>query len=136
MSGRMIDQLEAALTPLSNDFANTMAAFYTDLGANMSGVTVITMTEFGRRVAENASLGTDHGHGSVMFAMGGGVNGGQVITDWPGLATQNLYNGDLAITTDYRTVLSDELRKISNVVICIIGSNHHHRRITCRIGPN
>ncbi len=44
-----------------------------------------------------------------MFAMGGGVNGGQVITDWPGLASQNLSNGDLAITTDYRTVLSDAL---------------------------
>ncbi len=103
------DQLEAAMTPLSTDFADTLAAFYTDLGANISGVTVVTMTEFGRRVAENASLGTDHGHGSVMFAMGGGVNGGQVIADWPGLAAQNLYNGDLAITTDYRTVLSDAL---------------------------
>ncbi len=103
------DQLEAAMTPLATDFADTLAAFYTDLGSMMGQVTVVTMTEFGRRVAENASLGTDHGHGSVMFAMGGGVNGGQVITDWPGLATQDLFDGDLAITTDYRTVLSDAL---------------------------
>ncbi|TDR20673.1 DUF1501 domain-containing protein [Marinicella litoralis] len=103
------DQLVAAMSPLAADFADTLAAFYTDLGANMSGVTVVTMTEFGRRVAENASLGTDHGHGSVMFAMGAGTHGGQVITDWPGLAEQNLFQGDLAITTDYRTVLADAL---------------------------
>ena len=103
------DQLEAAMTPLATDFANTLAAFYTDLGGFMGGVSVVTMTEFGRRVTENASLGTDHGHGSVMFAMGGGVNGGQVIGDWPGLATADLYDGDLDITTDYRTVLSDAL---------------------------
>ncbi len=103
------DQLEAAMSPLATDFANTLAAFYTDLGVNMAGVTVVTMTEFGRRVAENASLGTDHGHGSVMFAMGGGVNGGQVISNWPGLANQDLFQGDLAITTDYRTVLADAL---------------------------
>lgn len=103
------DQLAAAMTPLATDFADTLAAFYTDLGSLMGGVTVVSMTEFGRRVAENASLGTDHGHGSVMFALGGGVNGGQVITDWPGLATQNLFDGDLAITTDYRTVLADAL---------------------------
>ena len=44
-----------------------------------------------------------------MFAMGGGVNGGQVISDWPGLSDQDLYQGDLAITTDYRTVLADAL---------------------------
>ncbi|WP_223787179.1 DUF1501 domain-containing protein [Marinicella meishanensis] len=103
------DQLEAAMTPLASDFAATLAAFYQDLGDRMASVTVVTMTEFGRRVKENASLGTDHGHGSVMFALGGGVNGGQVITQWPGLSSGDLNQGDLAITTDYRTVLSDAL---------------------------
>ena len=103
------DQLEAAMTPLATDFANSLAAFYTDLGSLISAVSVVTMTEFGRRVTENASLGTDHGHGSVMFAMGGGVNGGQVISQWPGLASENLFDGDLDITTDYRTVLADVL---------------------------
>lgn len=103
------DQLESAMTPLASDFAATLAAFYQDLGDLMTSVTVVTMTEFGRRVAENASLGTDHGHGSVMFALGGGVNGGQVISQWPGLSMADLDQGDLAITTDYRTVLADAL---------------------------
>ncbi|MFC3193265.1 DUF1501 domain-containing protein [Marinicella sediminis] len=105
------NQLETSLSPLSADFANTLAAFYQDLGSQMGQVNVVVMTEFGRRVRENASLGTDHGHGGVMFAMGGAVNGGQVHGQWPGLDDANLYNGDLAITTDYRTVLSELLIK-------------------------
>ncbi len=56
-------------------------------------------------------MGTDHGFASAMYAMGGGVQGNQVIANWPGLATQNLNNGDLEITTDYRTVLSEMLTK-------------------------
>ncbi len=103
------DQEVQAMTAISADFANSLAAFYTDLGDTMANVSVVTMTEFGRRVQENASQGTDHGHGGSMFLMGGGVNGGQVITDWPGLANNQLSDGDLAITTDYRTVLSDVL---------------------------
>ncbi|MEM1091804.1 MAG: DUF1501 domain-containing protein [Pseudomonadota bacterium] len=102
---RQVDELG----PLATSLAQGMAAFHADMGDAMSGITVITMTEFGRRLAENASEGTDHGHGSVMFAMGGGVNGGQVIADWPGLQPQNLDRGDLDVTTDFRTVLSDML---------------------------
>ena len=115
------DQEVEAMTTKSADFANSLAAFYTDLGDAMANVSVVTMTEFGRRVQENASQGTDHGHGGSMFLMGGGVNGGQVITDWPGLASNQLSDGDLAITTDFRTVLSDVLinrlgaRDLSNV---------------------
>jgi len=61
-------------------------------------------------VRENASLGTDHGHGGVMLAAGGGVLGGQVITDWPGLGPLDLSDGqDLAVTTDYRQVLAELL---------------------------
>ena len=68
------------------------------------------MTEFGRRIEENASGGTDHGTASFMFLMGGGINGRKVYGDWPTLAPEALADpGDLAVTTDYRTVLSEVL---------------------------
>ena len=84
-----------------------LAALYADLGNRMQGVSVVVMSEFGRRAHENGSQGTDHGHGNVMFALGGGINGGQVFTDWPTLAPDALDDGDLAITTDYRHVLAE-----------------------------
>lgn len=98
-----------AMPGVLGEFANSLAAFATDLGARMQNVTVISMSEFGRRAQENASGGTDHGRGNVMFAMGGGVNGGKVYGDWPGLAESRLEEGDLAITTDYRQVLMELL---------------------------
>ena len=105
----------AALAPLAQDFAETLAAFYTDMGDRMQNITVITITEFGRRVAENGSGGTDHGTGNVLFALGGGINGGQVFTDWPGLRTQDLVGpGDLLPTTDYRTVIAELMEKRMN----------------------
>lgn len=91
--------------------AQGLAAFYADLQAQMGNVTVVTMSEFGRRVAENGSAGTDHGHGNVMFLLGGGVNGGQVFARWPTLAPEALDDGDLAITTDYRSVLAEVVQK-------------------------
>ena len=94
-----------------DDLAKTLAAFNTDLGARMKSVTVLTMTEFGRRVAENGSQGTDHGRGSCMFAMGGGVIGKQVYGNWPTLAPAQLEGGDLRVTTDYRSVLAEALSK-------------------------
>ena len=94
-----------------DDLAKTLAAFNTDLGARMNTVTVLTMTEFGRRVAENGSQGTDHGRGSCMFAMGGGVIGKQVYGNWPTLAPAQLEGGDLRVTTDYRSVLAEALSK-------------------------
>lgn len=93
------------------ELGDGLAAFYADLADYMDGVTVVTMSEFGRRVYENASYGTDHGHGNVMFLMGGGINGGQVFTRWPTLAPEALDDGDLAITTDYRDVLSEVVTK-------------------------
>ena len=94
------------------DLAGSLSAFYTDLGTRMQGVTVLVHTEFGRRVAQNGSLGTDHGTGSLAYLMGGAVNGGQVAGTWPGLAAGQLYQGeDLTITTDLRTVLSELLSK-------------------------
>jgi uncharacterized protein (DUF1501 family) len=68
------------------------------------------MSEFGRRVTENASAGTDHGHGNVMFMMGGGATS-QVYADWGGLAPDQLDEGDLKVTTDYRDILSEILVK-------------------------
>ena len=101
----------AELNGLLDELAKTLAAFNTDLGARMKTVTVITMTEFGRRLAENGSGGTDHGRGSCMFAMGGGVIGKQVFGAWPGLAANQLEGGDLRVTTDYRAVLAEALAK-------------------------
>jgi uncharacterized protein (DUF1501 family) len=69
------------------------------------------MTEFGRRAGENGSLGTDHGHGSVMLLLGDGIGDGTVSGKWPGLGPANLVGpGDLAVTTDYRDVLASLLR--------------------------
>jgi uncharacterized protein (DUF1501 family) len=90
-------------------------AFHTDLGAAMSNVSVVVMTEFGRRVAENGSGGTDHGRGGVIFALGGGVQGGQVVTDWPGLNDADLDSGDLQVTLDYRSVLAEMLARRAGV---------------------
>jgi uncharacterized protein (DUF1501 family) len=76
---------------------------------------VLVVTEFGREVAVNGTLGTDHGSGGVAFALGGAVAGGRVIADWPGLSRANRFEGrDLRITTDLRAVfkgvLHDHLR--------------------------
>ncbi|MBG0562175.1 DUF1501 domain-containing protein [Actinoplanes aureus] len=93
------------------ELSQALAAFVTDLGAEMKNVTVLTISEFGRRVQENASHGTDHGHGNAMLLLGGGVRGGKVYTDWPSLAPGALIAGDLAATTDYRSVIGEVLQK-------------------------
>ncbi len=96
------------LNTLLAEFSQGLAAFSTDMGELMSGITVVTMTEFGRRAYENGSAGTDHGHASFMLALGRNVNGGQVYADWPTLEESALYDsGDLEVTTDYRTVLAE-----------------------------
>ncbi|HRE47088.1 MAG TPA: DUF1501 domain-containing protein [Aggregatilineales bacterium] len=89
--------------------ANGLAAFYADLGDLMGKVTVVIMSEFGRRLQENGSNGTDHGHGNMMMVMGGSVAKTPVISQWPGLQPEQLNRGDLAITMDYRDVLSEIL---------------------------
>jgi uncharacterized protein (DUF1501 family) len=94
------------------DLATALAAFVTDLGdAGMKNVTVMTISEFGRRVKENGSRGVDHGHGNAMMLLGGGVRGGKVYGNWPGLAPGALLAGDLAVTTDYRSVIGEVLQK-------------------------
>lgn len=97
---------------LIDEFAKGLAAFYADLQDQMKRIILVTMSEFGRRVQENTSHGTDHGHGNVMFIMGGGINGRKVYGEWPGLGKDNLYGpGDLAITTDFRDVLGEIVQK-------------------------
>jgi uncharacterized protein (DUF1501 family) len=89
----------------AGDLARSLAAFLTDLGPWADRVTVVTISEFGRRVQENASGGTDHGYGNVMFLAGAGVKGGTYYGKWPGLS--NTLDGDLLVTTDYRSVLAE-----------------------------
>ena len=95
------------------ELADSLSAFYQDMGTTrMQRITVLVNTEFGRRVAENGSQGADHGTGSLAYLMGGGVNGGQVFSNWPGLANANLEMGeDLKISTDLRSVLVELLSK-------------------------
>ena len=94
------------------EWAAAVAAFATDLGADgMADVTLLTMSEFGRRVEENGDHGTDHGHGNAMLVLGGGVVGGRVHGPWPGLAADRLDDGDVAGTTDYRDVLGEALTR-------------------------
>ncbi len=93
-----------------SDLSASIAAFKADLGPLWRRVTIVTLTEFGRRLEENASAGVDHGWASVMFVMGGGVRGGQVVAKWPGLNESQLDSGDLAVTTDYRHVLAEVLK--------------------------
>jgi len=98
------------IEPLLAQLGDALTAFRDDIGNQWANTTVVIQTEFGRRVRENAAGGTDHGHGGVMIAAGGGVNGGQVYADWPGLASGDLSAGeDLAVTTDYRQVLAEML---------------------------
>jgi uncharacterized protein (DUF1501 family) len=94
------------------EFGDGLAALYRDLGDRMQNVVILTMTEFGRSIRQNGSGGTDHGHASAMFLLGGPVKGGKVYGRWPGLAPEQLHEGrDLAVTTDFREVFSEILVK-------------------------
>jgi len=89
-------------------FSSGIAAFYQDLGQRMDDVVLLTMSEFGRTVRENGNRGTDHGHANAMFVVGNSVRGGKVYGQWPGLKTDQLYEGrDLALTTDFRDVFGE-----------------------------
>ncbi|MFN5946755.1 MAG: DUF1501 domain-containing protein [Phycisphaerae bacterium] len=94
-----------------NVLSRALHAFYTDITDHHKRTTVLVISEFGRRLKANKSAGTDHGHGGVMMALGGNVNGGRTHGNWPGLATDQLDSRvDLAVTTDYRAVLAEALR--------------------------
>jgi uncharacterized protein (DUF1501 family) len=99
------------LLNLLRQFSNAIAAFCQAMGDRMEDIVLVTMSEFGRTVEENGNAGTDHGHGSVMFVLGGPVAGGKIYGKWPGLEKEQLYEGrDLAVTTDFRAVLSELVR--------------------------
>lgn len=99
------------LANLLNQFSNAIAAFCQDLGDRMEDVVIVTMSEFGRTVEENGTGGTDHGHGSLMTVLGGPVYGGKIYGTWPGLEREQLFESrDLAVTTDFRTVLGELVR--------------------------
>lgn len=97
--GAMQDQVSS--------LARGLAAFAKDLGPLLASTTIVTVSEFGRRVQQNGSGGVDHGHGSAMLLLGGGLRGGRVYGRWPGLGAKQLDNGDLRPTTDYRDVLGE-----------------------------
>ncbi len=107
---------QGQLANLLRDLGQTLAAFHRDLGERMENIVVVTMSEFGRTAHENGNRGTDHGHANCMFVMGGAVKGGKVYGKWPGLDTQQLYEGrDLALTTDFRSVLGEILLRHQGV---------------------
>jgi uncharacterized protein (DUF1501 family) len=95
-----------------SDFALAINALVTDLGDRMADVVILTMSEFGRTARQNGSGGTDHGHAGCLFVIGGSVKGGKVHGRWPGLAPEQLNEGrDLALTTDFRSVFGELVRK-------------------------
>jgi uncharacterized protein (DUF1501 family) len=98
----------------AKDLGQAMAAFFADLGTQVDKVTLVTLSEFGRRVVVNDSGGTDHGYGNVMFVAGAGVRGG-FHGRWPGLL--NSYEADLTVTTDYRQVLADIVSRRFNASV-------------------
>ena len=98
------------LAGLLADFAGSIGAFCTDLEDRFEDVMLVTMSEFGRTARENGNGGTDHGHANAMFVAGGSpaLQGGKVHGKWPGLEPEQLYESrDLAVTTDFRSVLGD-----------------------------
>jgi uncharacterized protein (DUF1501 family) len=91
--------------------ANSLVAFFADLGSDANRVTLITLSEFGRRVEQNGSggnAGTDHGYGNAMLMFGAGVNGGQVNGAWRGLDSLN--SGDVSLAQDYRSVVWEVMK--------------------------
>lgn len=98
---------------LLTTLCEALSAFYADLIVGKGrNVVVVVMSEFGRRIGENGTLGTDHGYGNVMFVLGGAVAGGRVVTNWPGVtAAQPATGQDLGVTIDYRDVLAEIVSK-------------------------
>jgi uncharacterized protein (DUF1501 family) len=118
------------------ELGGALGAFAADLGARMERVTVVVMTEFGRRAYENTGAGTDHGRASCLFLLGGGLSqgsGGRVYGEWPGLAQDKLDGpGDLRVTTDYRDVLAEVLdRRLKNTKLDAVfpGYTPEYRRL-------
>src|SRR5690242_15900746 len=100
--------VDGRLSNLLRDLGQGIAAFHQDMGDRMGDVVFVSMSEFGRTAHENGNRGTDHGHANCMFLMGGDIKGGKVYSRWPGMNESQLHDGrDLAVTTDYRSVLGE-----------------------------
>ncbi|MEM6351313.1 MAG: DUF1501 domain-containing protein [Cyanobacteria bacterium P01_D01_bin.14] len=120
-NNRLLPQLGQGLATLKNE-----------LGPLFDQTTVVVMSEFGRTVEQNGSLGTDHGHGNMMMVLGGQVNGKTIYGDWPGLAPAERYEGrDLAITTDFRDVVGSVLGQHMQLSGALdeIFPGHAHRQL-------
>jgi uncharacterized protein (DUF1501 family) len=90
------------------DFSRGIASLFADLGDRAEDVLLLTMSEFGRAARQNGNRGTDHGHATCFFTVGGNVKGGRVLGHWPGLAPEHLFEDrDLAVTTDFRDVFAE-----------------------------
>jgi uncharacterized protein (DUF1501 family) len=101
-------QLADHLRPLGDG----LAALARATGEAWRDTVVVVLSEFGRTFRENGNRGTDHGHGNVIWVLGGAVGGGRVCGGWPGLAPAQLYQKrDLAVTTDFRSVLAAILER-------------------------
>ena len=104
--------VQGQLANLLRDLGQSLAAFHRDMGDRMADIVVVTMSEFGRTAKENGNRGTDHGHANCMFVMGGEIKGGRIYGKWPGLEEHQLNEGrDLALTTDFRSVLGEILAR-------------------------
>ena len=104
------DNLAGRFAGLAGQFSRALSTFWNDVSGYHDRLTVVVMTEFGRRLRTNKSNGADHGHGGVMMVLSGHAAGGEIYGRWPGLASGQLDNGvDLAVTTDYRSVLAEVL---------------------------
>lgn len=103
------------LTSYLSDLAGSIASFREDLGVIWSRVTLVTVTEFGRRVSQNQSTGTEHGWGTSTFVAGGGVDGGKIHGRFPGLDEKQLKDGDLVVTADYRSLLTEILTRRAGI---------------------
>ena len=111
LQGVTLDHGVGSFPQLVRDFSDNMRAFHDDLADYMSHVTVVVMSEFGRRVQENGAGGTDHGRGGVMYVMSEHLAPKPVVAKWTGLNPDFLADGDLQITIDYRDVLAELLSK-------------------------
>jgi uncharacterized protein (DUF1501 family) len=101
---------QGQLTQRLSALDSGLRTFKESLGGTWKRTAVLIVTEFGRTAATNGTRGTDHGTGAAAFLLGGAVNGGRVVTDWPGLANSALYQGrDLKPTTDLRSVMKGVL---------------------------
>lgn len=119
------DPLAGSMYRTMQDLSNSLGAFHADVIASgfASGVTVVIMSEFGRNARQNGSLGTDHGRGNCMFAIGRNITGGRVLVNtWPGLARENLETGqDLKVTLDHRDILSEIVRnRLGNPNVSVV----------------